>query len=207
MFSMDGMCIFLCPLILIPKAETHPYSKVIPREQLYSNLEDTKPDYECRYGIHTKQDCYCCGMINTYVEHGDVCTKFCLVNSEQKPRYGQKSIINLPDNFDGNPIKIRLDNDLKIYVKSKKPVVLIEAGVERRNGRFISEEQGGESDFNSDILSEKADNTLELPLLSAKTKLVIITLILVTLYLCLMYCLCTKMPTVTRGGIKSVNKM
>merc|ERR1712243_193364 len=127
-----NLIIFFSPLLLKTQVRAHPYSKVIPLEQLYPNLSDSDPDYGCRYGSYTSQDCYCCGVIKTYVEHGDICTKFCFVKSEQKPRYGQISIIRLPENFGGHPIKMRLDNGLEIPVTEEKSIAIIETGVEGR---------------------------------------------------------------------------
>merc|ERR1712080_201437 len=53
-------------------------------------------DYGCRY--YYSSHCYCCGVTCSYVEYGDICTKFCIKGSNSG--VGEDPIIiNLPFNW------------------------------------------------------------------------------------------------------------
>jgi len=97
------------------------YLSDITTQRVFRNClksDETFADYACRYDILSKWECYCCGKFFTYIEHGEVCTKFCLKNSEQNPRYGQDFIIRLPLNYGGYPRAIRLENGTQLEVNA-----------------------------------------------------------------------------------------
>jgi len=108
-------------VIQIPQSQLHPnsietdpcaFDNVRTRAQQVKCFEESEEytDYACRYDAYIRSDCYCCGKIFTYIEHGDICTKFCRINSTQDPRYGQLKIITLPFNFGSVPRNITLAN-------------------------------------------------------------------------------------------------
>merc|ERR1711892_749002 len=128
--------------VLSVQTQFYSGQKPIPEEQLYSDFDKTDPctvsnvrtetqsrtclrtseqysDYVCRYNTITRRRCYCCGMIFAYIEHGEICTKFCLKTSERSPRFGQPKLINLPFNFGSLPRKIRLENGTEIPVTAE----------------------------------------------------------------------------------------
>jgi len=68
-------------------------------------------DHDCRYSTeNTKQNrnranpieevaCFCCGAIYTYLEQGDICTRFCYESDVLEQRYGNYPAIVLPFNW------------------------------------------------------------------------------------------------------------
>ena len=75
----------------------------------------------CRYEEYSEEVCYCCGHLITYVEHGEICTKYCQREQasgtgkygQREPasgQYGQLAVILLPQEYDG-PQRIRQEND------------------------------------------------------------------------------------------------
>merc|ERR1711936_161505 len=65
-------------------------------------LEVIKTDYDCRYGQGSISGvyCYCCGAIYHYIEHGDICTRYCYKYKKDliSPKYGNYPAIILPFN-------------------------------------------------------------------------------------------------------------
>jgi len=59
-------------------------------------------DYGCRYYNLLNPYCFCCGQICSYVEQGDICTRFCLKGS--KATEGQEPIIDLPFDWGDDPV-------------------------------------------------------------------------------------------------------
>ena len=100
------------------------YSSLVRPEHLYENFNEIKTlqcnkedesdecarvavirtDYECRYGgiRIDRSRCYCCGAIYTYLEQGDICTRFCLTDENIIPKYGNYPAILLPFNWGDN---------------------------------------------------------------------------------------------------------
>jgi len=79
-------------------------------------------DYGCRYHNGLRPMCYCCGAYYHYIEHGPICTKFCLnEDSKQDGReLGQEmiSILILPFNWGWDvPEKITLEDGSEVPVK------------------------------------------------------------------------------------------
>ena len=97
------------------------FSAIVPPEHLYedfseiSTLKCTKEDesvkcarlavirtdYACRYG-QRRDNCYCCGAIYTYIEQGDICTRYCYISEKIIPKYGNYPAIILPFNWGDN---------------------------------------------------------------------------------------------------------
>lgn len=74
-------------------------------------------DYGCRYHKMFRPQCHCCGKYYHYIEHGPICTKFCL--NEDGVEYGQtKILITLPFNWGWDvPDKITLEDGTELPVK------------------------------------------------------------------------------------------
>jgi len=83
------------------------------------NRSDYHKDYGCRYYPHIRPNCHCCGQIYHYIEHNEVCTKFCLDDDYPSRSYGQSHIIiQLPFNWGYElPDKITLEDGTNIPVK------------------------------------------------------------------------------------------
>merc|ERR1711936_340800 len=79
-------------------------------------LEVIKTDYDCRYGQGSISGvyCYCCGAIYHYIEHGDICTRYCYKYKKEliSPKYGNYPAIILPFNWGDNakPESARLED-------------------------------------------------------------------------------------------------
>ena len=52
---------------------------------------DQLADYGCRYARGARCGCYCCGQLLYFVEHGTVCTRYCLLSDEAKLGKGLRS--------------------------------------------------------------------------------------------------------------------
>jgi len=78
-------------------------------------------DYGCRYHTALRPRCHCCGSYYHYIEHGPVCTKFCLNEDFPEPnrKYGDEMIIiTLPFNWGwDSPEKITLEDGTEVPVK------------------------------------------------------------------------------------------
>jgi len=78
-------------------------------------------DYGCRYHQGLRPMCHCCGAYYHYIEHGPICTKFCLNEDSELngPDYGQdRIIITLPFNWGWDvPDKITLEDGTELPVK------------------------------------------------------------------------------------------
>lgn len=74
-------------------------------------------DYGCRYHKQFRLQCHCCGKYYHYIEHGPICTKFCL--KEENQEFGQDMIlITLPFNWGWEvPDKITLEDGTELPVK------------------------------------------------------------------------------------------
>jgi len=83
------------------------------------NRSDYHKDYGCRYYPNIRSICHCCGQIYHYIEHKEVCTKFCLDEDYPSRSYGQSHIIiQLPFNWGYDlPDRITLENGTNIPVK------------------------------------------------------------------------------------------
>ena len=99
-------------------------SVLVPPEELYENFNEIKTsqcskeneselcarlavirtDFQCRYGGVgvDRRKCYCCGAVYTYIEQGDICTRFCLTDQKIIPKYGNYPVIILPFNWGDN---------------------------------------------------------------------------------------------------------
>jgi len=78
-------------------------------------------DYGCRYHQGLRPMCHCCGAYYHYIEHGPICTKFCLNEDSDLngSDYGQdRIIITLPFNWGWDvPDKITLEDGTELPVK------------------------------------------------------------------------------------------
>jgi len=65
-------------------------------------------DYTCRFSLFGYK-CFCCGAFFHYLEHGKICTKYCLTNKQRE--FCQAGLVVLPLNW-GDPIpdKVTLDD-------------------------------------------------------------------------------------------------
>ena len=99
-------------------------SNLVPPEHLYENFNEIKAlqcdkedqsqecarlavirtDFVCRYGgiLADSKKCYCCGAVYTYIEQGDICTRFCSTEEKIIPKYGNYPAILLPFNWGDN---------------------------------------------------------------------------------------------------------
>jgi len=78
--------------------------KRIKNIKSFAKCMESKPaliDYGCRYYNLLSHYCFCCGQTCSYIEQGDVCTRFCLKGSKI-PR-GQPAIIDLPFDWGDEP--------------------------------------------------------------------------------------------------------
>jgi len=95
-------------------------ASLVPPEHLYEDFNEVKTlkctkqdqseecarlavirtDFECRY--RQARNCYCCGAIYTYIEQGEICTRYCFDNQEIIPKYGNYPAIILPFNWGDN---------------------------------------------------------------------------------------------------------
>lgn len=66
---------------------------------------DQKLDYACRYTRGPRCECYCCGSMLSFVEHGTVCSRFCQLGSDKKEQqgFGLAPIISLPNRWNEHP--------------------------------------------------------------------------------------------------------
>ena len=90
-------------------------SSIVPPEYLYENYEEltnlnctevgskectwkeiVSVDFDCRYG---SGKCFCCGAVYTYIEQGDICTRYCHQGDDITPKYGNYPVIILPFNW------------------------------------------------------------------------------------------------------------
>jgi len=78
-------------------------------------------DYGCRYHQELRPMCHCCGAYYHYIEHGPICTKFCLNEDSELngPANGKdRIIITLPFNWGSDvPDKITLEDGTELPVK------------------------------------------------------------------------------------------
>jgi len=78
-------------------------------------------DYGCRYHPELRPMCHCCGAYYHYIEHGPICTKFCLNEDSELngPANGKdRIIITLPFNWGSDvPDKITLEDGTELPVK------------------------------------------------------------------------------------------
>jgi hypothetical protein len=63
---------------------------------------DQRTDYSCRYNS-AACNCYCCGKMLNYIEHGKICTRYCLRSDAGKLGTDLPSIISLPDRWSEEP--------------------------------------------------------------------------------------------------------
>jgi len=77
-------------------------------------------DYGCRYYPELRPMCYCCGAYYHYIEHGRVCTAFCLEedSATDSRKYGlERIIIVLPFNWgSSSPDRITLEDGTELPV-------------------------------------------------------------------------------------------
>merc|ERR1719244_1765343 len=69
-------------------------------------------DYNCRY--RRRGNCLCCGILNHYIEVGEVCSRFCNSRESSCPEFENgtgccETIINLPLNHGEPPEKMECD--------------------------------------------------------------------------------------------------
>jgi len=130
-------------------------ASIVPAEQLYPNydlISETfcsppkrgqsnlqcivdniyQTDYVCRYNTFEKNrykvDCYCSGAIYSYIEFGDICTRYSFEQHSPAPsKYGNAPIINLPFNWGEKPSKA-VTEDGKPY-----PIIPIYIGYSHLN--------------------------------------------------------------------------
>ena len=59
---------------------------------------------DCRYGQGSISgvNCYCCGAIYSYIEQGDICTRYCYTSQNIEPKYGNYPAIILPATWGDN---------------------------------------------------------------------------------------------------------
>jgi len=115
-------------------------------------------DYACRYINFIHRTCYCCGKVFHYIEYGKVCTKFCLLESTEEPRYGQDRLIELPFNWGSYPEKITLDNKEQTQLK----ITSEEVGEEALESNFG--EQESSNDWRTTTVKSRVNPSSSLPL-------------------------------------------
>lgn len=129
----------------------------------FAKCMDSKPaliDYGCRYYNLLSRYCFCCGQTCSYVEQGDVCTRFCLKRS--RIERGQPSIIDLPFDWGDEPLctpNITDKVDISTSESSKSEDLRIDEGVEESDEGIEESDEGCEETDNK-ILETRKDTQI-----------------------------------------------